>query len=272
MQETSDSKLRPAGDTPAEREASTQLLQRAIAMKPTWDGERAERGRPLIVEFAGTPKSGKSTSIDIVHHFFRRHGFKVFAPTEGVSKRTPRRLKEEDLLFYNVWSACYALSHLLESTYHSESYDIVIMDRGIFDVCAWVDWLSEYDDPEGKVKKIDRRLAQDIQKFMSLEPWQQLVDLLVLFTADPTTSLNRENKDKIVEKTGLAMRPDSLASLNEAYSRVKANYGPLYRVRLNIDTSTNPDGNDRISARESASRVVDFMLTTMEFTSGIRSE
>ncbi len=27
-------------------------------------------GRPVIIEFSGTPKSGKSTCIDIVSHFF----------------------------------------------------------------------------------------------------------------------------------------------------------------------------------------------------------
>ena len=33
--------------------------------------------RPVFVEFSGTPKSGKSTCIDIVSHFFRRVGFNV---------------------------------------------------------------------------------------------------------------------------------------------------------------------------------------------------
>lgn len=44
---------------------------------------------PLVVEFAGSPKAGKSTTIDIVTHFFKRTGFKTWAPTEGASKRTP---------------------------------------------------------------------------------------------------------------------------------------------------------------------------------------
>ena len=53
--------------------------------------ERLQSGtpvRPVFVEFSGTPKSGKSTCIDIVSHFFRRVGFNVLAPTEGASKRT----------------------------------------------------------------------------------------------------------------------------------------------------------------------------------------
>ena len=47
---------------------------------------RDEDKLPLIVEFAGSPKAGKSTTIDIVTHFFKRTGFKTWAPTEGASK------------------------------------------------------------------------------------------------------------------------------------------------------------------------------------------
>ncbi len=39
--------------------------------------------RPVVIEFAGSPKAGKSTTIDILGHFFKRMGYKVWAPTEG---------------------------------------------------------------------------------------------------------------------------------------------------------------------------------------------
>lgn len=68
--------------------------------------------QPIVVEFAGTPKSGKSTNIDVLNHFLRRSEFKVAAPTEGVSKRTPYNLKS-DLMAYNSWALCYAISELL---------------------------------------------------------------------------------------------------------------------------------------------------------------
>jgi hypothetical protein len=63
--------------------------------------------RPLFVEFSGSPKSGKSSCIDIVAHFFRRLKFRVLAPTEGASKRTPFYLKD-DWVAFNTWSACTA--------------------------------------------------------------------------------------------------------------------------------------------------------------------
>src|SRR5687768_2951909 len=111
MLDHSDDELKPLGDTAEELELSTTLSQRAVRLKESW--KRDKHGQPVIVEFAGTPKSGKSTSINVVNHFFHRHEFNVFAPTEGVSKRTPRLLKK-DLLYYNTWAACYALSQMFE--------------------------------------------------------------------------------------------------------------------------------------------------------------
>ena len=69
--------------------------------------------KPFFFEFSGTPKSGKSTCIDTVSHFFRRVGFQVLSPTEGASRRTPRYLRENWFRF-NIWSASYALTHILE--------------------------------------------------------------------------------------------------------------------------------------------------------------
>jgi putative protein kinase ArgK-like GTPase of G3E family len=50
---------------------------------------------PFVIEFAGSPKSGKSTNIEILVHFFKRMGFKVWAPVEGASRRTPYQLKRD---------------------------------------------------------------------------------------------------------------------------------------------------------------------------------
>lgn len=94
-----------------------------------------QQERAVFIEFAGTPKSGKSTCIGIVHHFFRRVGFKVLAPAEGASKRTPYYLRDNWMAF-NTWSASYALMHVLEGRYGSDRYDLAILDRGLFDALA----------------------------------------------------------------------------------------------------------------------------------------
>lgn len=86
-------------DLNALRDKATSMLEQLNSNPPA---------RPVFVEFSGTPKSGKSTCIDIVSHFFRRVGFNVLAPTEGASKRTPYYLRR-DLVAFNTWSASMLL-------------------------------------------------------------------------------------------------------------------------------------------------------------------
>src|SRR5215475_10195981 len=70
--------------------------------------ERAERVRRLLVfanrafviEFAGTPKSGKSTSVEAIRHFLNRNGFRVHVLIEPASV-CPIPMKGH--LFFNTW-------------------------------------------------------------------------------------------------------------------------------------------------------------------------
>ena len=41
--------------------------------------------RPLIIEFSGSPKSGKTTAIGVLSLFFRRNNFRVETFTERAS-------------------------------------------------------------------------------------------------------------------------------------------------------------------------------------------
>src|SRR5436309_9566104 len=72
---------------------------------------------PVVVEFSGSPKSGKTTNIDVLEHFFKRKGFRIWAPTEGAGKRTPYHLRR-DLVAFNTWSLNYAISELLVAYYN----------------------------------------------------------------------------------------------------------------------------------------------------------
>ena len=203
--------------------------------------------RPVFVEFSGTPKSGKSTCIDIVSHFFRRVGFNVLAPTEGASRRTPYYLRN-DLVAFNTWSASYALTHILEGLHHSDRYQLAILDRGLFDALAWFQLLESNGQISGEVR-------ETIQNFILVENWRSVIDAVFLFTADPATSMERENADKLIDEPGRAMNPQFLDSLNQAYHRVRNSYGDDFKI-TDIDTSKN--GNT--TAQSTAAQVADSIL------------
>lgn len=222
------------------------LREKASAVLSSLKAEPMDQ--PVFVEFSGTPKSGKSTCIDIVSHFFRRVGFKVLAPTEGASKRTPYFLRD-DLAAFNTWSASYALTHILEGLYQADAYDLAILDRGLFDALVWFQLLEN----TGQISTEERSI---IQSFIALERWRSVIDAVFLFTADSATSMERENADKLIDAPGLAMNTEFLDRLNQAYSEVRNQYGNEFSI-TDIDTGAAQNTTAQSTAAQVADSILD---------------
>ena len=199
----------------------------------------------FVIEFAGTPKSGKSTCIDIVDHFFRRIGYKTLAPSEGASKRTPQNLKE-DLVAYNAWSATYALTQILESRIGADNHQLVLMDRGLFDAMAWFETLADDESESPTPVKLTATQCITIQSFLLIPQWRELTDMVFLFWTDPETALQRENEDKLIDRPGTAMNPQLLTRLNNAYTKIREEHSAKFN-RLEL-VSTSPDTTARGTA------------------------
>lgn len=244
----------PSEEQLEELHAHAQVLLQNLEANP--------RERPLFVEFSGTPKSGKSTCIDIVAHFFRRTGFRILAPSEGASKRTPYFLKK-DLPAFNAWSMGYALNYVLEGLYHSDNYQIVILDRGLFDALVWFELLAHRDD----ITEGERKIIQD---FILIEKWRSVIDLVFLFSADPATSMDRENRDKLVSDFthASAMRPDFLQELNDAYEAVQARSSGSFREFVRINTSESDGTSPRSTAYAVVGTILDLLSADQGSTPG----
>lgn len=222
------------------RERATTILSQQTEIK-----------RSLFVEFAGTPKNGKSTCIDTVSHFFRRIGYKVLAPTEGASKRTPYYLKG-DWVAFNVWSASYALTHILEGLHGSDQYHLVILDRGLFDASAWFELLHSEND-------IDETQRDVIQQFFLLDKWRKEIDLVFLFKTDPETSLKRENQNTLITEPGRAMNPELLNKLNNAYGVVREKFSDRFNRFVVVDTSEANTTTPQSTAAEVVGNILDVL-------------
>ena len=205
--------------------------------------------RPIFVEFSGTPKSGKSTCIDIVSHFFRRLSFRVLSPSEGASRRTPYHLRR-DLVAFNTWSASYALTHILESLYDPHEYQLVILDRGLFDALAWFQLMETRGE-------ITQETCEQIHGFLRIDKWRSIIDEVFLFTVDPDTSMDRENRHTLLDEPGTAMNPEFLSSLNSAYGSVKDKYANDFRHFELIDTSDSQQTTEQSTAAIVANLILD---------------
>ena len=94
--------------------------------------------RPIVIEFCGSPKAGKTSCISALSMFLRRNGFRVKVLVERASV-CPVGNKYDPL--FNVWTICSALAELSETISNSpKDYDVVILDRGLFDALCWFEW------------------------------------------------------------------------------------------------------------------------------------
>ncbi len=205
--------------------------------------------RPVFVEFSGTPKSGKSTCIDIATHFFRRLGYNVLAPAEGASRRTPYYLKDNWVAF-NTWSASYALMHVLEGMYGSDEYDLAILDRGLFDALGWFQLLTTQE-------KITKEVRDHVHNFLLIDTWRSSIDAVLLFTTDPGTALKREVRDKIIKDEGSAMNSVVLQQLNDAYAQVQKEHSDMFSCFKTINTSESQETSPESTAKEAVSWILD---------------
>jgi hypothetical protein len=179
-------------------------------------------------------------------------GYRVLAPSEGASRRTPYYLRG-DLVAFNAWSACYAVSNVLEATYHSDKYDVALLDRGIFDALAWFELLRA----DSKLSPSDQR---SISRFLMLDKWRAQIGLVVLLIADAETSLGRENMDKLIQEAGRAMNKEFLPRLNAAYRTIQKRHASIFPELLLIDTS----GRAELTVREVSHRVTSTILDLLE--------
>ena len=99
---------------------------------------------PYVIEFTGTPRTGKTSLINNLKDFFKKKGFVVevleeFTTSEKYKKEIYPTLKDKYKNIVNTEIPKYVLKQLEESI--ERKPDIIIIDRSLFDRLIWVDRL-----------------------------------------------------------------------------------------------------------------------------------
>lgn len=99
---------------------------------------------PYVIEFTGTPRTGKTTLINNLYDFFKKKGFKVEVLEEFTTSKKYKQdiyplLKDKYKSVINTEIPKYVLKQLEDAI--SNKPDIIIVDRSLFDRLIWVDRL-----------------------------------------------------------------------------------------------------------------------------------
>jgi len=232
-----------------------KLADRATTLVDTLRQQHVEARLPIGFEFSGSPKAGKSSIIGLVSLLLRRSGFRVSTPPEGASIETPPDLKE-DLLAFNAWCGCYAIQNILVRSHEGDPYDVLLLDRGLFDWVVWMRFLRT------KNQTIDQSMDEIVSSFALAEPWLGREKSIFLFTADISTSLSRELRSQLTTKPGRAMNQQFLADLHACYDDVILTHAHRLPEINRIDTSFHGDTSP--SFQRIAYVVVNQMLDVIE--------
>lgn len=225
------------------------LQQRAEAAAARFHGAR----KPVVVEFAGVPKAGKSTTLAQIQAFLKRCGFRVEVVVERASVCPIRDKKHPN---FNVWTACTTLSQILEKTQtpsRLDDPDVLILDRGLFDAVSWL----------AVMERLNRLRAEDreiLEKFLLLPDWRQRITGVIVMTAAPRDSMERERGYLPVENTGGSIMNDAvltqtLETTRQTVKRLRSRF-EIFEIDTSKGRSTGP--------RETAERVADVVLGWIE--------
>jgi len=185
-----------------------------------------EKRRPFIVEFAGTPKSGKTTTITAIHQFLKRNGINVRTLQERASVAP---LLDKGTALFNTWVTCATLNGIIEAL-EDDKLDVLILDRGLFDGLVWIDW-------QEKTHRASKAEAEGFRSFVQTQRWRGLIDLVFVMHCDPGTSLAREYANQITQRRGAIMNEGTLRQLRNHYLNAARKYEGAFKSIHDIDSS-----------------------------------
>lgn len=181
---------------------------------------------PFMIEFTGSPDSGKSTCIRELDKLLHRSDFRVFIPQEGaevirhISRDTPE---------YNIRTGTYALNMLMDFA-HGHTYDIVIFDRAIFDAYTW---MMYWEDK----KLLSAKERADYQNTFVSRFTTPHITASYIVLCEAEEAVRRGQRIAASDNLGASSNPESIRKSVERHQRMFAELSPQYPQLHLVDTT-----------------------------------
>ena len=164
-----------------------------------------DRNEPLVIEFTGTPRSGKTICISALKKFFERNGIDVDVIKEQ-AEECPIPSKDDNY-FFNIVTFGNTLNKFLWSISEKNHAKVILIDRGFFDALVW------FNFHVGR-KKLEKEIFKKIEQYVLNNDWVKYIDIVAVLKAYPEIAIKREYKDSITDIPGPIMNVDTLTEYN----------------------------------------------------------
>lgn len=184
--------------------------------------------RPIVIEFSGSPKAGKTSCINSLELFLKRNGFTVQIVQERASV-CPVSDKQSPM--FNLWTSCMSLAGLIGVLENNKNKcDVLILDRGIFDALCWFDLLVN----DSKMEEEQRIISEN---FLLMEDLVKKIDIVFAFCVAPEISIEREYANLLTDKPGTIMNKNVLDAYLNSIKNTINNKTQYFHTVFQIDTS-----------------------------------
>lgn len=188
--------------------------------------------KPYVIEFMGTPRTGKTTAINNLYDFFKKGGFNVSLIDEfTTSKRYKEELKNNfsklNTLERNIKIAEYVSEELMEEA--TKRNDIIIVDRSINDRQVWNYRIYNRKDMDEDIYLQLRDKYSQISKV--------LIDYLVITYTDPLTSLKRDYNGSLALEERSFLNTNNISEYNKCLNDIEDVLKISTKNRIKLDTT-----------------------------------
>jgi predicted NUDIX family phosphoesterase len=183
--------------------------------------------KPVVVEFAGMPRSGKSTTIEQVDHFFRKKGYRTRVIHEDMAA-VP--ITEKFNPVFNLFTANKLLNELLKLK--TSDMDLVLIDRGLFDKLCWFNWHFK----TGRFSKIE---YESTCTYLLQDRWRQMIDVVFVMNVNPRLAIKRELWTKLSKQTGKVIEESVLVTVAQVISESVTQHKSQFSKIVTIDNDAH---------------------------------
>ena len=207
--------------------------------------------KPYVIEFTGTPRTGKTSLINNLKDFFKKKGFRVciieeFTTSLKYKTQIYPTLKNKSKNVVNTEIPKYVLKDLDDAI--NSKYDIIIVDRSLFDRLIWVDRLF--------LKKGMSDEEYNKYKSTYIPLIKEKINIIVSLYTDSLTCLKRDYHANLSLENRTFLNEDNVNEYNKSLLNMEK-----LSIKENINFKMFDTTNK--NQREISFEVIDSILSDM---------
>ena len=190
--------------------------------------------KPFIIEFTGTPRTGKTTTINNLYDFFKKGSFDIAIIEEFTTSKYYKNEFKQKLKGLNQEEANLKILEEVRKQLEqaiTTKKDIILIDRSINDRQIWNHRRYQNQDMT-KEKYLETR-----DKYSKIS--KELIDFLVITYADALTSLKRDYNSSLALEERSFLNIKNIEEYNQSLKAVEDLLAKSVDNYCFIDTTNN---------------------------------